>query len=88
MKKILAFVLGAAVCTSVFAGCAERNDNVDSNPPSSVRESSVDSSEQDMSSKSVVDRAQSMAEDIADGGKKVVDDTVSTANDVVDNITK
>ena len=48
----------------------------------------MDSSEQDGSSKSVVDRAQSMAEDIADGGKKVVDDTVSTANDVVDNITK
>ncbi|WP_028506056.1 hypothetical protein [Ruminococcus sp. FC2018] len=88
MKKIMAFVLGAAVCASMFAGCAERNDNVDSNPSSSVSESSVNSRGSDDSSKNVMDRAESMAEDIVDGGKRVVDDTVSTADDVVDNITK
>ena len=91
MKKILAFTAGVIACCAAFAGCASKDD-VESNPSSHESSSLVyhDSSsyyEKD-SSKTIPDRVESTVDDVIDGGKKVVDDTASTAKDVVDNVTQ
>lgn len=92
MKKTFTLVLAAAACCAAFTGCASK-DNVDSNPDSSVAvtDSSYYSSESSMhedSSKTVPERVGSTVDDVIDGGKRVVDDTASTAKDVVDNVTR
>ncbi len=93
MKKTLTLITAVLACSSVFAGCASK-DNVASNPESesSVRmnDSSYYTNESrwEDSSKTVPERVGSTVDDVIDGGKRVVDDTASTAQDVVDNITR
>jgi hypothetical protein len=92
MKKTFTLVLAAAACCAAFTGCASK-DNVDSNPDSSmaVTDSSYYSSESSMyedSSRTIPERVGSTVDDVIDGGKRVVDDTASTAKDVVDNVTR
>lgn len=93
MKKTLALTAAVIACSAVFAGCASK-DNVDSNPESSSRADMNDSSyytNESMwedSSKTIPERVGSTVDDVIDGGKRVVDDTASTAQDVVENITR
>ncbi|MBQ2582117.1 MAG: hypothetical protein II574_10890 [Ruminococcus sp.] len=89
MKKTLALVLSLAACGAALTGCASK-DNVDSNPEreeTSVVRSDTDS-RYDNSSKTVPERVESTVDDVIDGGKNIVDDTASTAKDVVENITR
>lgn len=92
MKKTLALITAVLACGTVFAGCASK-DNVDSNPESSsasMNDSSYYTNESrwEDSSKTIPERVGSTVDDIIDGGKRVVDDTASTAQDVVDNVTR
>lgn len=95
MKKTLALAAAVCACCAVFTGCASK-DNVDSNPESNdsaiVRDDSYYTSDSSMyredSSKTIPERVGSTVDDVIDGGKRVVDDTASTAKDVVDNVTR
>lgn len=92
MKKLIAMIMCIAACGTIFAGCSRNNDNSSGNDnaattkTTTTKASSVTSEKHRDDSDTLISRVEDGVKDTVSGGAEIIGDTVSTAEDVVDDI--
>ena len=85
MKKVIATILCAVGICALFTGCSGRNADKN-NSSSTTTTTSVTKQSTITSEKSLASRVGEGVGDVISGGKEIIDDTISTGEDVVSDI--